>query len=206
MKFKVNLEDYIKKVTGEDGVIDYSKGNELVEDDVLKFNSKNAPDMETLKKEAYDLAQDEFIKGLKIDGVETVDSFKTHLSKLGAEDKAQEVIRLQKDYDTLQGKFSALEGDYTKVTQESAVFKNEKFLSDKKPNVDVDYLTFKIGQLDGETFEAKYDAFIANDDNKKYFEPIAPVQQGNTGVKKTNDGESTLDTGFEKILKERGIL
>jgi len=206
MKFKVNLEDYIKKVTGEDGVIDYSKGNELVEDDVLKFNSKNSPDMETLKKEAYDLAQDDFIKGLKIEGVETVDTFKTHLSKLGAEDKAQEVIRLNQINNELQSKYDTLDSEYSKVTKESTVFKNEKFLSDKKPNVELDYLTFKIDKLDGDTFEDKYNAFVANDDNKKFFEPVAPINQGDSGTKRKTEIKDDVKAGFEKVLEERGLL
>lgn len=207
MKFKMNIEDYLKKITAEDGTIDYSKGNELVEEDVLKFNSKNAPDMEQLKKDAYDQAQDDFIKGLKIDGVETVDTFKQHLNKLGSEDKAQEVIRLTNEMEALNTKYGTLENEYNSLNQESAALKNEKFLISKGATPeDVDYLSFKIGKLvsDEVPFETAYETFAK--ENNKYFKPQAPVVTVNSGTERTSTVNNDDKFGFEIELEKKGKL
>jgi len=205
-KFKVNMEDYISKVTDADGNIDYSKGNEMLESDVLKHQSKNVPNMEALKAEAYDLAKVDFIKEQNIEGVDSVDTFKQHLSKLGGEDKAQEVLRLSTANTELQTKYNDLEVNYNTMTKESSNIRNAKLVSDKKPNIEVEYLTYKIDKLDGDTFQDKFDAFIADETNNKYFEPVAPINQGDSGVGTTKAVGDKMKMGFERILEESGKL
>jgi len=207
MKFKINIEDYLKKVTDENGNVDYSKGNELIEEDILKFNSKNAPDMEKLKADAYDQAQDDFIKGLKIDGVENVDTFKQHLNKLGSEDKAQEVIRLTSELDTLKGELTTYKSEAEEYKGKVSQFNNEKFLLSKGANQDaVDFLTYKISQMvtEDKTFEQAYEEYAQT--NTQYFTPTPPVKKVNSGVTRTTDSKVDVKEGFERVLEERGIL
>lgn len=206
MKFKGNLEDLIKKVTNEDGTVDYSKGNELLEADVTKFIDKNV-DIETIKAEANDNAKDEFIKELGIEGVTNQDTFKQHLSKLGAEDKAQEVIRLTKELESVTNNFNEYKTTASEWQNKMTQYENEKVLLSKGANQDaIDFLQFKISQMvnDEMPFEKAVEQYAK--ENTHYFQPIAPVRTGTTGVPNAGSNNGNDVDPIEARLIEKGRI
>lgn len=162
--------------------------------------------LEKMTKEAQDIARDEYIKSLGIEGVENDNQFKAHISSLQANEDGQELIKTRQELEALKGEYDTYKTDAEGYKSKLSQYENEKFVLSKNPNVDVDYLTFKINKYDGETFEEKYNTFVADETNKKYFEPIAPVTQSNTGVvRQPNTSTGELE-GWEQILVEQGKL
>lgn len=162
--------------------------------------------LEKMVKEPQDSARDEYIKSLNIEGVENDSQFKAHINALQSNEDAQELIKVRGKYETLKGEYDTYKTDTQKVQSEINQYRNEKYLSSKNPNVDVDYLAFKVNKMEGETIEDKFDAFIANEENKKYFEPVAPVVAVNTGVPRVNNQNTPTRPKWQQDLIDKGLV
>lgn len=201
-KFNAGIENLLKTHTNEDGAVDYEALNTDLNEQIAKYNSKNQPDMDKLKAEAYDLAKTDFIKGLKIDGVENENQLKAHISNLSSNEDAQKLIEINKKYEELQTQFNDTNEKLTNTSGELSKFRNENFLRSKNVNPDMlDYVSFKVGQMvnDDTTFEDAFEGW--SKENKTFLNP-----QRSTGVGRVPQPNEDVTLGFEKILQDKGKI
>jgi len=93
-EFDGNLADLIKKnnVIKEDGTIDVdalTKANEMLNSNILKYNSKNQPKVEDFKIKA----KEEVIKELGIETVTNEVQLKAHIASLSSNETAQALTK-----------------------------------------------------------------------------------------------------------------
>jgi uncharacterized protein YihD (DUF1040 family) len=201
-EFNANLTDLIKKHTADD----VFKGEDALKDlndQILKYNSKNQPKVETFK----DKAREEVIKELGIETVTNENQLKAHLASLSSNETAQALTTANARVVELEGLNKDLTGKYTDASGKIVGFENKTFLMGKGVNPDfVDFLTDRIGKdVNEETdFSTAYDTYAK--DNPQYFTttptPTKPITTGQPRVVTQVSEVSAVD----QILIDKGLM
>jgi hypothetical protein len=201
-EFEANLEDLIKKHTVED-VLDSEKALEDLNAQILKYNSKNQPKIESFKDEA----RKEVIKELGIETVTNEVQLKAHIASLSSNETAQKLITADARVVELEGLNKDLTGKYTDASGKIVGYENKTFLMGKGVNPDfVDFLTDRIGKdvNDDTDFSTAYESYATA--NPQYFTtvttPPKPITTGQPRVVTQVPEVSAV----EQILIDRGKL
>ena len=201
-EFNANLEDLIKKHTVED-VFNKEEALKDLNEQILKYNSKNQPKVETFK----DKAREEVIKELGIDNVTNENQLKAHIASLSSDEKSQNLIDLKAKYDVLNDTHIDLTGKYTDATGKLIGLENGKYLLGKGVNPDyIDFLAHTIGQqVNEETdFSKAYETYATS--NPQYFnatqQPNKPLTTGKPQVA----DQSKPVSGVRQVLIKQGLL
>jgi hypothetical protein len=202
-EFKANLTDLIKKHTVDDVFKDTEALKDL-NDQILKYNSKNQPKVETFK----DKAREEVIKELGIENVTNENQLKAHLSNLTGTEQAQDLKTALDKVIELEGLNKDLAGKYTDASGKIVGFENKTFLMSKGVNTDfIDFLTDRIGKDVSEDtdFSTAYETYATA--NPQYFttapEVKAPITTNKPHVVASQGKEVS---SVEQILIDKGRL
>jgi hypothetical protein len=208
-EFDGNLADLIKKnnVIKEDGTIDaeaLGKANEMLNSNILKYNSKNQPKVEDFKIKA----KEEVIKELGIESVTNENQLKAHIASLSSNETSQDLIKANDRVTELEGLNKDLTGKYTDASGKIVGFENKTFLMGKGVNTDfIDFLTDRIGKDVSEDtdFSTAYETYATA--NPQYFTTAPEVKTPIT----TNKPHVVASQGkevssVEQILIDKGRL
>lgn len=194
-----------------DNTVDGKVNIDVIFDEVNKSTNdiiaKNKPNMDDLKAEAYETAKDDFIKSLKLDGVDNQNQFKAYLNSLTSDEQSQQLVTLQNDYNALKEQYegaTAKVGEYESKVKE---YEATNFLISKGAKAeDIDYLTFKINKMvtEDKPFDKAFDEFAKA--NETFFKPVAPVVQVNSGVQRQPQDGIGEKSPLEIALENRGYI
>jgi hypothetical protein len=173
-------------------------------DQILKYNSKNQPKVETFK----DKAREEVIKELGIESVTNENQLKAHIASLSSNETAQNLTTALAKVTELEGLNKDLTGKYTDASGKIVGFENKTFLMGKGVNPDfIDFLTDRIGKdVSEETdFSTAYETYATS--NPQYFttapEVKIPITTSKPHVVASN---VTQVSGVEQALIDSGRL
>ena len=200
-EFKANLTDLIKKHTADD-VFNGEEALTDLNDQILKYNSKNQPKVETFK----DKAREEVISELGIKNVTNESQLVAHINGLSSDETAQDLIKMttdrdkyKTDYDLLEGKFSAVNGKLT-------AYDREKLLIGKGVSAtDADYHLFQINKLVTEDldFETATNEYAKTNPNAF---TVQPVGTKTTGTPRFPQSGNTEVDPIEQALIDKGRI
>lgn len=187
-----NLKQLIEQHTN-DGVIDYKSIEDAVNAEINNVVAKNKPNKEQMQEEF----KNEWIASLGFDGVTNENQLKAYVSRTVDESKL-ELSNVQKQFDEFKERHS----DYDEIKSSLGTMKAHNLLRSKgiSDNDQIEFLAFKVGKYDGETFEDKLAAF--EEANPKTFQN----KNITTGYKITNKIPEGEKLGFETELEKMGKL
>jgi DNA repair exonuclease SbcCD ATPase subunit len=196
----------IEEQTTDDGV----NYDEVFEGVTKAINDTIVGSQEKLQAKAYDLAKENVVKELKLDGVENFNQLKAHISSLSANEDAQQLIQVQSEFQKTQAELEEAKRRAMEFQGKLNQYENERFLMSKgaQPEM-VEFLSFKISKMTDEevSFEEALEQFAQ--ENKQYFEPTTPVVEPKvktTGVPRKPQSDQPEISAVERILMERGKL
>ncbi len=203
-EFNANLTDLIKKHTADD-VFNGEDALKDLNDQILKYNSKNQPKVETFK----DKAREEVIKELGIENVTNENQLKAHIASLSSDEKSQENIRLTNDLKEITDKYTILDKDYKTTSGKLNGFLNEKVLINDGANPkDVDYDVFQINKLvsDEKDFTQASEEYKLANPNRFNAEITPTTKQPITTGKPRVVVQTKEISGVRQKLIDKGLL
>jgi len=184
-----DLQGLIEQHTKE-GVVDYKSVQDAINQEINDVVAKNKPNQEKLIAES----KDKWIADLGFENVLNESQLKAYVK--GTSDEWKEnYTKLENEYKS----FKESTGDYNDLKSKLSDYENYNMLRSKGIQDDdsIEFLTFKINKLEGETFADKLTAYEAS--NPDTFQPQKKVTTGvKIGTKVTGE-----KLGFEKILDEK---
>ena len=202
-EFNGNLKDLIKKFTNEAGEFDEMAANTSLNDNILKYNSKNQPKIDDFKIKA----KEEVIKELGIESVTNENQLKAYLSNLTSTEQAQDLkdaIAKASDFET---KYNDMTGKYTDANGKLIGLENGKFLLGKGVNPEyLDFLAHTIGQqVNEETdFSKAYENYAPT--HQQYFNTEPEIKQPITTGKPRVVKQTEEMSGVKKLMIEKGLI
>lgn len=188
---KIDIEKVLAKYT-VDGNVDYTKVNEELQTDTQNIVAKQVA-KEAAKYDKESIVN-EFLKENEFKSIDEFNAFK----KNGATADTEAVKRLENELTTYKAQIEEL-GTYKAKAQS---YEQRELLRNELPNADKDQLEFyeyKIGKLEGETFEEKLNAFKEASPEVFTVTPPKPVTTGAVVSTKVK-GEKL---GWEEALAQK---
>lgn len=195
----------IEENTTDDGV-DF---DQVFEGVTKAINDTIAGSQEKMQAKAYDLAKEDVVKELKLDGVENFNQLKAHISSLSANEDAQQLIQVQSEFQKTQAELDEAKRKAAEFQGKLNQYENERLLMSKGANPEMlEFLAFKISKMTSEevSFEEAFEQFA--EENKQYFQPQAQPEPKvqTTGVPRKPQSDQPEVSSVERILMERGKL
>lgn len=162
--------------------------------------AKQKPDMDKLKGDAYELAQNDFIKGLKIDGVGNKDQFLAYKNRMGATstELTEKNTRYKSERDDYKAKFDTLDATHKDMSTKFTGLQNESKISGSGYNMK--YTNAIKAEANSRVTDDK-DFSTALDDMKKDYPEW--LVKGSGGGGNTGSGEHVdIDDAEVKRWKE----
>lgn len=184
-----DLQSMIEQHTKE-GVVDYKSIQDAINQEINDTVAKNKPNQEKLIADS----KDKWIQSLSFEGVENEAQLKAYVK--GTSDEWKE------NYNNLETEYKSFKSgheDYEALKNENSNYKSYNALRSKgvTDQDEIEFLTFKINKLDGESFDDKLAAYEGA--NPKTFQ----TQHITTGAKIGTKQVTSEKLDFEKILEDK---
>lgn len=201
-EFGLKLSVVLDKHKNEDGTYDIEKAQEDLQAQVNGFTASLKPDMEALKVEVKSEAENDFIKGLKIDNVENSDSFKAYVKTLGssATELSEKVTRLQTENKTVIDAAKVFETNLGKANGRIASFERFSTVANKGFNKKYEKAAKSEAEsrmTDDVDFESSLDLV-----KKDYPEWL---QKKSSGIKTPSGSDLSEDEDIQNMRRMAGL-
>ncbi len=154
-EFGLKLGVLLDKYKKEDGSYDIDKAQEDLQGQVNGFTASLKPDLEALKEEVKPEVESNFIKSLKLDGVENRDGFTAYVKRLGSSstELTEKIGRLEAEGLKTKEAFDTLTKNHTIASKKILGFE-------------------RAGAVIGNGFNAKYSKAVTSEAESRMTEDV----------------------------------